>query len=44
MRTIRKPYLLFVGDVPNETYAKTAFGQRYWCPDDCPGQWSFEGA
>jgi uncharacterized NAD-dependent epimerase/dehydratase family protein len=43
MPAIQKPYLLFIGDVPEDTYAKTAFGLRDWCPDDCVGQWGLSG-
>lgn len=41
--TIRKPYLLFLGDVKTEPFAKTAFGLRDWCAQDCVGQWSLDG-
>jgi uncharacterized NAD-dependent epimerase/dehydratase family protein len=34
-----KPYLLFLGDVASEPYAKTAFGLRDWVPDDVEGQY-----
>jgi uncharacterized NAD-dependent epimerase/dehydratase family protein len=37
---IRKPYLLFLGDVKEEAFAKTAFGLADWCPDDCVAQWN----
>jgi uncharacterized NAD-dependent epimerase/dehydratase family protein len=43
MLAIRKPYLLFIGDVPEPGYAKTAFGLRDWCPDDCIGQLTLPG-
>lgn len=43
MLAIRKPYLLFIGDVPEIGYAKTAFGLRDWCPDDCIGQLALPG-
>lgn len=36
--TIRKPYLVFLGDVENEAYAKTAFGIVDWSPGDVVGQ------
>lgn len=36
---LRKPYLLFVGDVEDALTAKTAFGLRDWIPDDVVGQW-----
>ena len=35
---IKRPYLLFLGDVQDELSAKTAFGIRDWCRDDCVGQ------
>jgi uncharacterized NAD-dependent epimerase/dehydratase family protein len=35
---IPKPYLLFLGDVRDELLAKTAFGIRDWCRNDCVGQ------
>lgn len=35
---VRKPYLLFLGDVTDEEDAKTAFGLRDWCRPDCVGQ------
>jgi uncharacterized NAD-dependent epimerase/dehydratase family protein len=36
--TIQKPYLVFLGDVKQELYAKTAFGLRDWLPDACIAQ------
>ena len=38
-----KPYLLFLGDAPDELAAKTAFGVFEWCPDDCVGQFQLPG-
>jgi uncharacterized NAD-dependent epimerase/dehydratase family protein len=35
---IEQPYLIFLGDVSNELYAKTAFGLRDWLPGACIGQ------
>jgi len=35
---IERPYLLFLGDVPAPTYAKTAFGLRDWVPEQCLGE------
>jgi uncharacterized NAD-dependent epimerase/dehydratase family protein len=32
------PYLLFLGDVTEAGYAKTAFGLRDWAPDKCVGE------
>lgn len=40
---IAKPYLLFVGDVPDNTHAKTATGIAHWCPEDCVGQLRLAG-
>jgi uncharacterized NAD-dependent epimerase/dehydratase family protein len=36
---ICKPYLIFLGDVQNRAFAKTAFGVRDWLPDETVGQW-----
>src|ERR1700761_8920762 len=43
MHRLRKPYLLFVGDVKDKLTAKTAFGLRDWCPSDVLGEWSLPG-
>jgi uncharacterized NAD-dependent epimerase/dehydratase family protein len=43
MHRLRKPYLLFLGDVQDKLTAKTAFGLRDWCPDDVVGEWSLPG-
>jgi len=40
MHRLRKPYLLFLGDVRDNLTAKTAFGLRDWCADDVVGEWS----
>lgn len=40
---IKKPYLIFVGDAPDELAAKTSFGVVDWCPDDCIGQYRLPG-
>ncbi len=37
------PYLLFLGDVTDPTYAKTAFGLRDWAPERCIGELSCDG-
>ena len=34
------PYLLFLGDVTEAGFAKTAFGLRDWAPDLCVGEFS----
>ncbi len=45
MLTIKKPFLLLIGDMTNPRNAKTAFGLRDWARADCIGQLSFaEGA
>jgi uncharacterized NAD-dependent epimerase/dehydratase family protein len=35
-----KPYLLFLGDITEAGFAKTAFGLRDWAPDLCVGEFS----
>jgi uncharacterized NAD-dependent epimerase/dehydratase family protein len=35
------PYLVFLGDVPTEVYAKTALGIVQWAPEKCLGQHRF---
>jgi uncharacterized NAD-dependent epimerase/dehydratase family protein len=35
---LRKPYVIFMGDVVDPTSAKTGFGLRDWCPGDAIGQ------
>jgi uncharacterized NAD-dependent epimerase/dehydratase family protein len=40
---LRKPYLLFLGDVADKLSAKTAFGLKDWCPQDVIGEWSLPG-
>ncbi len=40
MLELRKPYLLYLGDVTLPSDAKTAFGLRDWCPVDVVGEWS----
>lgn len=39
-----QPYLLFLGDVTEPGYAKTAFGLRDWARERCVGELSCEGA
>ena len=43
MHKLRKPYLLFLGDVKDNLTAKTAFGLKDWCADDVAGEWSLPG-
>lgn len=40
---IRKPYLLFLGDSPDQLTAKTANGIAYWRRDWCVGQMRLPG-
>jgi len=44
MHQLRKPYLLFLGDVTLKSDAKTAFGLRDWCGADVLGEWSLPEA
>jgi len=41
IHTIKKPYLLLVGDMENPKNAKTAYGLRDWVREDCLGQLRF---
>jgi hypothetical protein len=41
---LRKPYLLFLGDVDDLVTAKTACGLRDWARDDVIGQWRTDPA
>ncbi|BBE34002.1 DUF1611 domain-containing protein [Sphingosinicella microcystinivorans] len=41
MLTIKKPFLLIIGDMTNPRNAKTAFGLRDWARADCLGQLRF---
>jgi uncharacterized NAD-dependent epimerase/dehydratase family protein len=43
MHRLRKPYLLFLGDVQDKLTAKTAFGLKDWCAEDVVGEWSLPG-
>jgi uncharacterized NAD-dependent epimerase/dehydratase family protein len=36
--TLPQPYLLFLGDISEPGYAKTAFGLRDWAADRCVGE------
>jgi uncharacterized NAD-dependent epimerase/dehydratase family protein len=42
--TLPQPYLLFLGDVVEPAYAKTAFGLRDWAGDRCIGEFALAGA
>ena len=37
------PYLLFLGDTTEASYAKTAFGLADWAADRCTGEWAIGG-
>ena len=39
-----QPYLLFLGDVVEPGFAKTAFGLRDWAGERCVGEYSLPGA
>jgi len=39
-----EPHLLFLGDVAEPGFAKTAFGLRDWAADRCVGEYSLPGA
>ena len=41
---IPQPYLLFLGDVTQPLFAKTAFGLRDWVPELCVGECALPGA
>ena len=43
MHRLRKPYLLFLGDVQDKLTAKTAYGLKDWCAEDVMGEWSLPG-
>ncbi|PPR78325.1 MAG: hypothetical protein CFH06_00856 [Alphaproteobacteria bacterium MarineAlpha3_Bin5] len=40
---IEHPYLMFLGDAPDELAAKVAIGVHYWRPDWCLGQTRLDG-
>ncbi|PYL84509.1 MAG: DUF1611 domain-containing protein, partial [Verrucomicrobia bacterium] len=42
--TLPQPYLLFLGDITEAEYAKTAFGLRDWARERCVGEYSCPGA
>lgn len=39
-----QPYLLFLGDITEPAYAKTAFGLRDWVPGRCVAEFTLPGA
>lgn len=42
--TLPQPYLLFLGDITQAGYAKTAYGLRDWAPERCVGEYALPGA
>lgn len=44
LHSLARPYLLFLGDTTEASYAKTAFGLRDWAPEQCIGELACEGA
>lgn len=44
MHQLRKPYLVFLGDVSLRSDAKTGFGLRDWCPGDVLGECALPSA
>ena len=38
-----QPYLLFLGDISEPAYAKTAYGLRDWAPGQCIGEFACPG-
>lgn len=40
---LRAPYLIFLADVDEHTYAKTGLGVAQWCPEKCVGQLRLPG-
>ena len=41
---IKSPYLLFLGDEPEVSHAKTAVGIAHWRPDSCVAQLRLPGS
>lgn len=39
-QSLPQPYLLFLGDIVEPGYAKTAFGLRDWAPERCVGEFT----
>lgn len=39
-----QPYLLFLGDTTEASFAKTAFGLAHWAPEQCVGEMALPGA
>lgn len=40
---LRAPYLIFLGQETDETYAKTGAGVAHWSPENCMGQFHLAG-
>lgn len=43
LAALPQPYLLFLGDVAEAGFAKTAIGLRDWAPELCVAEWSLPG-
>lgn len=43
LRSLPQPYLLFLGDTVEPSYAKTAFGLHDWAPEQCVGELACAG-
>ncbi|MBU2032314.1 MAG: DUF1611 domain-containing protein [Alphaproteobacteria bacterium] len=41
---LSQPYLLFLGDTTEASFAKTAFGLAHWAPEQCVGEMALPGA
>jgi uncharacterized NAD-dependent epimerase/dehydratase family protein len=41
---IKSPYLIFLGDEPEETHAKTGMGIAHWRPEHCVAQYRLPGS
>jgi len=41
---IKSPYLIFLGDEPEESHAKTGMGIAHWRPELCAGQYRLPGS
>jgi uncharacterized NAD-dependent epimerase/dehydratase family protein len=44
MLTLRKPYLVYLGDATVKSDCKTGFGLRDWCREDVLAEWSHPNA
>ena len=42
--TLRAPYLIFLADVEDHSFAKTGLGIAQWCPEKCVGQLRLPGS